>query len=509
MVKRAAALILVLLYLGRHHQPAQAQTPQLTPYQSVEGEMRTAGDSQTWQFTAIEGAMVSIHATSADTFDPVLTLSNSSGTALMSNDDYNYPESLDAMLEGITLPRTDTYTVTVSGANETVGTYTLTLNYGYSEAVLVRPIDVAVNWEESTNAVTVIQADGIAAVTASGANSSGYVSDTLAEAYNSFHVRVEIVEVSGRSGWVTGLALRANETRRYVVQVNQRGQWRLVRQDSNSERIVRDWTAHPAIRAGETRFALGVLVNRQVFDVFYNDAFVGQAVDRQVTASESGVLGLYVGAPDALDATATAQFGALYVTVPAMNADARVIPQQLMAGSLGLTVQELERRGVIQGGGEQVLSVAESNGRQIQSGVNRIVLGRAAQFERYVLSTTFTAQADSDGVTGCGLLFGHTSDESHGVAYLDRTGAYGMSLRDGAAYQPGLFGESQNPAWQTGRQHLLIVRLNDRIHYYVNRQYVGTVTAPAASGQVGNVVVNYDPVNTFCQFNDTWVWRLP
>lgn len=509
MVKRAAALIVALLCLGWHHQPAQAQTPQLTPYQPVEGEMRTAGDSQPWQFTAIEGAMVSLYATSADTFDPVLTLTNSSGAVLMSNDDYNYPESLDALLEAITLPRTDTYTVTVSGANETTGTYTLTLTYGYSEAVLVRPFDVSVNWDESSSAVNVIQADGIAAVTASGANSAGYVSDSLAEAYTTFHVRAELVEVSGRNGWIAGLALRANDSRRYVVQVNQRGQWRLVRQESTSERIVRDWTAHPAIRAGETRFTLGVLANRQAFDVFYNDAFVGQAVDRQVTASESGVLGLYVGAPDALDASATAQFGALHVTVPAMNADVRVLPQQLMAGSLGLTVQELERRGVMPVGGEQALSVAESNGRQIQSGVNRIVLGRAAQFERYVLSATFTAQADSDGVTGCGLLFGHVSDEAHGVAYLDRTGAYGLSIRDGAAYQPGLFGESQNAAWQTGRQHLLIVRLNDRIHYYVNRQYVGTLNAPAVNGQVGNVVVNYDPVNTFCQFNDTWVWRLP
>jgi len=509
MVKRVAVLLGALVFLGPNYQPTQAQTPQLTPYQSVEGEMRTAGDSQAWQFTAIEGALVSIHATSADTFDPMLTLSNSSGTVLMSNDDHNYPESLDALLEGITLPRTDTYTVTVTGANETVGTYTLTLNYGYSETVLARPFDVSVNWEESSSAVTVIQADGVVAVTATGANASGYVSDSLAEAYNTFHVRVEIIEVSGRSGWVAGLALRANETRRYIVQVNQRGQWRLVRQESNSERIVRDWTAHPAIRAGETRFTLGVLANRQAFDVFYNDAFVGQAVDRQVSSSESGVLGLYVGAPDALNATATAQFGALYVTVPTLNADARVIPQQLMVGSLGLTVQELERRGVIPVGGEQALSVAESNGRQIQSGVNRIVLGRAAQFEHYVLSTTFPAQADSDGVTGCGLLFGHISDESHGVAYLDRSGAYGLSIREGAAYQPGLFGESQNPAWQTGRQHLLIVRLNEQIHYYVNRQYVGTLNAPVAAGQVGNVVINYDPVNTFCQFNDTWVWRLP
>ncbi len=509
MVKRAIVLIAALGLLGLYLHLAQSQTPQLPPYQPVEGEVRTAGDAQTWQFTALEGALVSIRATSPDAFDPVLTLSNSSGTVLMTNDDYNYPESLDALLEGITLPRTDTYTVTVTGANETVGTYALTLTYGYSETVLARPFDVHVDWKRSNSAVSVTQTDGVTAVTAKGANTSGYVVDARAEAYNTFHARAEIIEVSGRSGWVTGLVLRSNATRRYIVQVNQRGQWRLVRQESSNERIVRDWTAHPAIRAGETRFTLGILANQQAFDVFYNDAFVGQAVDRQANSSESGVLGLYVGAPDALDATVTAQFGALYVTVPTLNAGARVIPQQLMTGSLGLTVQELERRGVIPVGGEQALSVPESNGRQIQSGVNRIVLGRTAQFERYVLSTTFTVQADADGVTGCGLLFGHLSEESHGVAYLDRTGAYGLSIRQGAVYQPGLFGESPNPAWRTGRQHLLIVRLNDQIHYYVNRQYVGTVSAPATAGQVGNVVINYDSVNTFCQFNDTWVWRLP
>lgn len=510
MLRRAAAL-LIAAWVGFLFAPAQAQqTPTLVPYETAEGDIRSADDRQNWQFTALEGAMISLRASSTDssTLDPLLTLANSGGTVIMSSDDYNYPESLDALLDGITLPRTDTYTVTVTGANGSTGAYALTLTYGYAEMVLVRPFDVPVSWRESNSSVEVIQADGVAAVTATGANEAGYVTDRLAEAYNNFHARVA-VEVSGRSGWTAGLVLRSNDTRRYVAQVNQRGQWRVVRQESGGERIVRDWTNHPAIRAGETRFTLGVLANGSAFDVFYNDAFVGQAVDRSVSTTESGLLGLYVSAPDAPESAATGQFGALYVTVPVLRDEARIIPPQLMSGSLGLTVQELERRGVIPTGGEQALTVPESNGRQIQAGVNRIVLGRAAQFERYVLSTTFTAQADSDGITGCGLLFEHQDEESHGVAFLDRAGGYGLSIRTGAEYAPGLFAETDNPAWLSGRQHLMIVRLADQIHYYVNRQYAGTVIARARAGQVGNVVVNYDPVNTFCQFNDTWLWRLP
>jgi hypothetical protein len=123
------------------------------------------------------------------------------------------------------------------------------------------------------------------------------------------------------------------------------------------------------------------------------------------------------------------------------------------------------------------------------------------------MGTRLSWQAAAVGLTGCGLVFGNVSETDYNLAYIDRTGGYGLSARANDVFLPGLFGE--NPLWAAlDEQTLVVVRLGESVHYYVNRQYVGTQTIAESVGEVAVAVVNYDTIDTTCRFRDTWVWRL-
>src|SRR3982751_6111209 len=86
--------------------PAQAQTTLslLTP---VTGNV-TPNGTNVWTFSAQNGAVLSFALKAqAKDFDPALTLIDSSGREIISSDDFDYPNSLDPLLEAITMPRTD------------------------------------------------------------------------------------------------------------------------------------------------------------------------------------------------------------------------------------------------------------------------------------------------------------------------------------------------------------------------------------------------------------------
>lgn len=504
-----AAIVACMLLAALFSAPVtlHAQRPTLEPFVAVEGSITGPDDRDEWQFFALEGTLISLWAQpDGGSFDPQLTLRNSSGTALMSNDDYAYPATTDAAFQAITLPRTDTYTVSVSSFGSSTGNYTLTLFYGYATLALADPFRGIADWQTEGSA-EVNEAEGIVAVSAAGNAISGYAIDGTSEVFTDFYARVNI-DVSGRSGWNTGLVLRADGDQHYALIVSSRGQWRLLAYSGGDARIVRDWTSHPAIRPGEARFTLAVLANGPGFDVFYNDAFVGQAVDPQAAGRESGRLGLYVETPATSGSETTAQFSALYVTLPRQINGLDVLPSQLMTGSLGLTIQELERRRVIPPGGQQLLTVPESSGQQVAPGVNRVLLGRGVTFNTMVFSTTFTLQTQRGALVGCGLVFGSQTDTQYTVSFLDSTGAYGLAPRAGDTFTNGIYGESGLQSWTEGRQHLLVVRLADVVHYYVNRVHVGSLTLPAVTGEVGNAVVNYENVTAVCSFSDTWLWSL-
>ncbi len=528
MKYRLFLCLIALLLVAALSLPVLAQEADegiLEPYITVEGDLNT-GEQAIWRFRGIEGSVVSIYVQPSEgsSLDPTVTLGSTSGGMLVSGDDVAYPGALDALLQAVTLPRTDTYTVTVSGYGETSGGYHLLLTYGYPQAQLADDFEADTTTWEASSDVILDQVVGQLTLSVQGTAIRGYAlpteatltvndtgdagGDTAAAAlmqYDDFYLDAEMVNVSGRPGWRAGLMLRRTGNVYYAVMVNHQGQWRMIRVDRSGERVLRDWTSHPAIVAGTDSFRLGVLANQAAFDVFYNGAFVGQAVDTDRPLL-SGEIGLYIETPDSIGAQSQAGFEVITLTTPLRLGNTEIIPMQLMPGVQALTLQELERRRMIAPGGQAGLTVAESFSQRINPGVSRVLLGRGVTYGDLVISTDLIWQTGGSGVAGCGLVLGSLSETEYSLAFIDQTGGYGLASRAGDQFAPGLFAETD--AAPSGSQNLLVIRQGDQAYLYVNRRYAGQTSLTAGEGEIGVAVVNYESIDTTCRFNNTWVWQL-
>jgi hypothetical protein len=151
------------------------------------------------------------------------------------------------------------------------------------------------------------------------------------------------------------------------------------------------------------------------------------------------------------------------------------------------------------------LVVPESFITYNRPGVNELALGGDQIFEQFALGTTVTWEiAQGDLPAGCGLLLRQEDATHYWLAYLDQTGAYGLSERVDDRFEPGIFGNRLNV--EAGLFRLLVIASNEQLLYYVNGQLAGTLKTPPAAGGVGNAVINFEPTTTSCQFSDTWVW---
>lgn len=501
--------------LGAVGTPVRAQSVALEPFLPFEGTLATPDDTDTWTFNGLEGQVVSISVVGDNGLDPVVTVAGSNGQTLTSNDDYAYPGRTDALVQAITLPRIDTYTVTVSGHGQTTGDYTLLLTPGYAERSDIDDFsdNISRQWDIAGGVGTAEHSGGRVRLSLDTPRTQGRLTRAGLAQLDTFYAHVDVQVERGAGGWRAGMALRVSPgTGYYALSVGNQGAWRLdFINDGGVSRTVRDWTSHPAIVAGVTRFNLGVLVNGAGFDVFYNGAYVGQAIETQTPAPAGGTLGLIASTPDVVTADVAVVFDNLVVTVPRRVGQAEVLPSRLVTGGQALTIQELERRRVIPPGGTLALTVPESTGRQIDPGVSRILLGRGISFGDMVMHTTFTLQtADPTALVGCGVLFAHVEDRLHALAYLDTQGGYGISARLGDNYQPGQFNDGAASAG-TGRHSLIVVRRGARVDLWVDRQYGGAFTLPAElsePAQVGNAVLVYQRSETTCGFGDTWVWTF-
>ena len=195
----------ILLLHVPHTMQGQEETI-LTPNIQVEGWIATAGASEIWLFYALREDVLSFHveATSAD-FDPVLTIQNENGVVI-ANDDYNYPANGDALLEAITIPRSGSYEVVVTGFNDSVGNYTLTMLPGYAQVALDERFTASGHWT-ATNIPTLMVFDGVLTVTQQEHRERGLILDGTGQQLADFYARASIQSISGNNGWIVGSGL--------------------------------------------------------------------------------------------------------------------------------------------------------------------------------------------------------------------------------------------------------------------------------------------------------------
>lgn len=481
--------------------PAQAQTalPLATP---VTGSV-TPDTPGVWTFSAQNGAVLSfaLTAQSAD-FDPAITVTDSSGREVVSSDDYNYPDSLDPLLEAITMPRTDTFTLTVYGINNTFGDYTLTMLPGYSVSAYGDDFSAS-TWRALNATLTVQQADEQLQLSTEGTRPTTVVFDEAAPSFGDVYAQVQVVNVSDPSGWAVGMAVRRRQQAYYLLTINSLGNWRFTLHQNGSETVIHDWTPHPNIVPGATSFTIAVLAKGVGFDFFYNSGYIGSASDRTLT--DAGQIGLTVGAFSAQPSRSSAIFDNLIVTTPAQVDGTYVIPQQVTTGDGRQMVLALKRNHVVVADGELSLTLPDSLVQSARPGVERVMLGRGTRYTNFALGAVVNLSAAAPGPAGCGLVFRFASETDYTLAYIDQAGGYGVSKRNGDTFSPDLYG--QNAEIAAGTHLLLVIADDNTVYYYVDRQLVGRLENPPQDGEIGIAVVNFEPNSTACQYTNFWVWE--
>ncbi|MEO8394030.1 MAG: pre-peptidase C-terminal domain-containing protein, partial [Chloroflexota bacterium] len=482
--------------------PAQAQTTLslLTP---VTGNV-TPNGTNAWAFSAQNGAVLSfaLQAQSKD-FDPSLMLIDSSGHEIVSSDDYNYPNSLDPLLEAITMPRTDTYTLSVSGFNNTFGSYTLTMLPGYSTSAYSDDFSSS-QWKSLDSTSTALQSDGRLQISGQGTRqNNGLAFDDSTQSFDNFYAQATVVNVTDPGGWVVGMALRRQNDAYYLLSINSQGLWRFTLVQNGSESVIRDWTPHPNVVPGANTFTIAVLAKAVGFDFFYNSGYIGSASDGTLTGA--GQIGLMAGPYSSSPSQSSAIFDNLLVTTPTLVNGVDVIPQEILAGDGNQTILALRRNHVVSANGQMTLTLPESSVEYARPGINRVMLGRGTRYTNFALGTTVELSAAASGPAGCGLVFRYQNDTDYTLAYLDQNGEYGVSKRTGDTFSTGIFGT--NRAISAGTHLLLVVANDNTIYFYIDRQLVGSTDNTAQDGEVGIAVVNFEPNTTACHYTNFWLWN--
>ena len=486
---------------------AQDTSNTLTITFPVDGQIGS-GSSQTWTFGAVEGEVLSFVAhTTSGNLDPQFTISNSKGEPFLSNDDYAYPNNQDALLEAITMPRTDTYRLTVTGVSNTAGAYTLTMLSGFSQTALDDNFNGDLQWQDANTSSTgfSVKSDNEQiALALSGPDNTGIAINPKQTPISDYFATVKVAVTGGQDGWVVGMTLRQTDSSNYyLLNLSSRGQWRLTAWQNGISTIIRDWTNHPALANSTGNFTLGAMVSGTGFDFFYNGLLFGRLSDS--TLSKTGVIGLAVGTSSSLTSQTTAHFDDLIVSIPMLEKGQRIIPQQIALGQPMVLTRDLQRRGLIPASGQLSLNVPESFIESAKPGVDRVPLARGATYGNLAIGTTVSWDAVSDGLTGCGLVLQSTDDTNYTLAYVDHSGAYGVSQRKNDHFDPGIYAE--NPTASGNKHSLVVILRKDQLLYYVDGLYSGSMAYTMTEGGVGNAVVNFDPIRTSCKFTDTWVWN--
>lgn len=492
--------------LGLFAAPVYAQTPEssaITPLTPVEGRVSQGGNA-TWTFDAPNGQMLSFYLKDiSGGFDPVIQVQNNAGDTLVSNDDYNYPRNGDALLEGITIPRTGSYKVSVSGFKGQSGAYRLTMTPGFAQVASNENFDSDPRWRALDEPVNVSITDGKLSIALEGNRQRGIAVSAKPDAPETYYAQATITASGGSDGWVVGMVTRLENNQYYVLNVNSRGQWRFVLHHGEADQVIRDWTPHPALVPDKNTFTLGMLVNGVGYDFFYDGQLFGRLSDSTIPAS--GDFGLAVETQGSPNSQTTALFDDLVITVPTKVDNQPLIPSQIVLGTPNDTVQELQRRNLIPGGGEMALTVNESFVESQRPGVEPLMLGRGETYQNFAIGTTLGWQASAVGMSGCGVILRAADETQYTLAYVDQTGGYGLSPRAGDTFAPGIFGVA--PDFSAGNHHLLVIARGSNLIYYVDGLYKGTLENTVVDGMIGDAVVNFEPISTSCTFTDTWLWR--
>jgi len=472
----------------------------------IEGSL-APGETQRYALTALELTLLSFRVESlAEGLDPRLAILDAAGNLVISNDDYDYPDSLDAAIQAFVIPRTSTYTIAVSAFGDGAGAYRLHVQPGYDRVALREsPVD-SLNWEVvySDARVNVSESSVFDIEMRGFARSAGMVGLHF-PIESDLYFEVAFDQVRSPAVWQVGLLFRYLSPSRYHrLLLTKRGYWRVDRVEGDLVTPLRDWKTHPAIAAGERTFRLGVLVSGQHYDIVYNGQVVGAAWDR--APLQAGSLGIAMKTDERTGGAMSFVVAETLVTTPTRVDGKALLPQRLLARGYYALSEALARQQLVPVGGEIKVAVPESSVRSAKAGVTRLPIASNFSFAQFAFGGSLSLDMRSEGNGGCGLFFHYNDDENYTLAYVTSQGDYGVSRRARAGFEAGLYGN--RPAAQPGAHYLLAIVTDEVIHYYLDERYVGSLESQPRIGGVGIATVNYEEADTSCAFKDLWLLSL-
>ena len=483
-----------------------AQDAPIEPGSIIEAAL-AAGETHRYQLRALELTLISFHLEALDpALDPALEIFDSSGELVIRNDDAAYPDRLDAVIQALIMPRTDVYTVAVSGFGDTSGGYRLLALPGYDTLALRDAAMAPSDWEVVFSDAEITQPSGgrLAPGIRGLSKSASWVGRRFPAARD-FYFEVAFDAVASATNWQVGMLFRyVSPELHYRLLLNKRGYWRIERVDGEDAAAVRNWRTHPAIAAGETDFRLGVLASGQLFHVVYNGQVVDTVIDDRIEAA--GGLGITARTADAVGSRLSFAVTEAIMTLPTRVDGGLLFPQRIVARNYTAAANLLARQQVIPAAGEAKLTLPQSTVRDVPPGVTRLPVASGIAFAEFVIGAEVSYEMRAAANGGCGIIFHYADDENYTLAYVNAAGEHGVSRRQGAAFQPGIYGRHEASAQNAKR--LLVIVYGGRLHYYIDHAHVGAMPYQPTAGELGTAVVNFEEVDTTCVFEDLWLWSL-
>ena len=461
-------------------------------------------ESHHYTFVALELTLLSIRVEAlSDSLDPRFELVDSAGNLIIENDDYDYPNTLDAAVQALVLNSNSTYTVRVSGHRGSGGDYRLYLLPGFDRLHVRDTVMDKANWQVAYSDTALnISESSLFAVELEGFARTGIVLGQHLPQEQDVYFEASFDTVTSPVDWKVGLAFRYQSPDDYYrVVLSKSGFWRVERITNGELVPVRNWTTHPAIVPGEPDFRLGILASGRHFDMVYNGQVVGSASD--VDAPRPGRLGLVMRTDDNSGGLTSLAVRQTLLTLPT-RVDGRILfPQRILERRDYLMALDLARKQLAPAGHSVSFVQPESSVRHLRPGVTRISIASDRQYEQFALGAAISFATSAERNGGCGLFFHFNDGEHYTLAFMTRQGDFGVSRRIGDVFEPGIYGKRSPP--QGSEQYLLIIARDEVLHFYLDEEYAGSMPSQPRVGSIGIAVVNYETVETSCRFENLWV----
>ena len=482
--------------------PLKAQGSRMNLGDIVEGSL-ASGESHRFTVAALEFTLVSIRVESLDgSLDPVIEVFDSGDALIHASDDYDFPATRDAAIQAFVLPKTSTYSIVVSGHGGSSGDYRLYFLPGYDVLELHDDSMDKTKWKVvySDTPVDLSESSMFAVELVGFSRSATVVGEHFPQAQDHFF-QATFHEVTYDAVWNVGLIFRYVDNQNFHrLLISKTGYWRLDRIENGESVALKAWSTHPAIRPGEKDFQLGILASGQHFDAVYNGQVVGSASDS--AAPRAGGLGIAMRTDESSGPMSFAVLDTL-LTLPTRVNDRILFPQRVVERQNYLMALDLARKQLAPAGRSVSFVQPESSVRHVQPGVTRIAIAPDRLYEQFALGASLRLETAQDGNGGCGIFFHFNDDNHYTLAYATKEGDFGLSRRTGDMFAPGLYG--QRATAESPERYLLVIAMDEEMHYFVDEVYVGSMESQPRTGSIGIAVVNYEAVETTCRFTDLWV----